>query len=134
MIHQPFKQLICGFFYFQFYLLAISSSIKETLKITHLRIIILSCEILNNNFDISEAFIRITTNNNLTIVLQNIENKSLYLTDMFGLCVKFMFIHKSDVATWRTASVWRRKMPREPAKEQIQNNLSLYVAGERFFG
>ena len=62
---------------------------------------------------ISEAFIRITTNNNLTIVLQNIDNKSLYLTDMFGLCVIFMFIHKSDVATWRTASVWCRKTPRD---------------------
>ena len=42
------------------------------------------------------------------------------------------FIHKSDVATWRTASVWRRKTPREPAKEQIQNNFPLYVAGKRF--
>ena len=67
--------------------------------------IIGSCEILNNNFDDPEAFIRITTNNNLTIVLQNIENKSLYLTDMFGLFVMFMFIHKSGVATWRKASV-----------------------------
>ena len=119
--------------YFQFYLLAISSFFQDTLKITHLRMIISSCEILNNNYDISEAFIRITTNNNLTIVLQNIDNKSLYLTDMFGLFVMFMFIHKSDVATWRTASVWCRKTQREPAKEQIQNNLSLYVAGKRFF-
>ena len=84
--------------------------------------IIWSCEILNNKFDISEVFIRITTNNNLTIVLQNIDNKSLYLTDVFGLCIKFIFIH----------FLTSRETPREPAKEQFQKNLRLYVAGERF--